>query len=76
MAGGTTLRNEAIATGDVATPEWTDQGIDLEAIIDGIEEKLIRQAFTAADGNKSRAARLLGLNRDKFRTRFNKYDIS
>lgn len=56
--------------------EWTEDGVDLETIVSGIEEALIRRAYKASGRNKSRAARLLGLNRDKFRTRFDKYDIS
>ena len=64
-------RSETTAGG-----EWGDDGVDLEALVGHLEETLIRQAYEAAGRNKSRAARLLGLNRDKFRTRFDKYDIS
>ena len=42
-----------------------EQGINLEEL----EKKLIKQALEKAEGNKSAAARLLGLTRSKFRTR-------
>jgi len=44
-------------------------GIDLEQL----EVEAIRQALTMADGNKSRAARLLGLSRDTFLYRLRKH---
>jgi DNA-binding NtrC family response regulator len=44
-------------------------GIDLEQL----EGEAIRQALTMADGNKSRAARLLGLSRDTFLYRLRKH---
>ncbi len=48
------------------------QGIDLN----GLEAELIRQALALAGGNKSRAARLLGLTRDTFLYRIQKHLIS
>jgi DNA-binding NtrC family response regulator len=47
------------------------QGIDLY----GLEAELIRQALALAGGNKSRAARLLGLTRDTLLYRIQKYLI-
>ncbi len=47
------------------------QGIDLH----GLEGDLIRQALALAGGNKSRAARLLGLSRDTFLYRIQKHLI-
>ncbi len=47
------------------------EGIDLEAV----EQDLLRQALTLARGNKSRAARLLGLTRATFLYRLDKYGI-
>mgnify|MGYP001773752683 CR=1 FL=1 len=41
------------------------EGIDLEKL----EEQLILQALEMAQGNKTQAARLLGLSRDAFRYR-------
>jgi two-component system response regulator HydG len=73
-AGGRTPPSPARSEFEV--PGWSDDGVDLEGIVEGIEEALVRRAYEAAGGNKSLAARLLGLNRDKFRTRFDKYDIS
>ena len=50
-------------------------GVDLLGLIGQIEEALLRKAYTAADGNQTLAARLLGLNRDKLRYRLKMYDI-
>ncbi len=46
-------------------------GIDLEQV----EEDLIRQALAMSQGNKSRAARLLGLSRATLLYRLDKYEI-
>lgn len=48
------------------------QGVDLN----GLEAELIRQALSLAGGNKSRAARLLGLTRDTLLYRLQKHLIS
>ncbi len=50
-------------------------GVDLEGLVGEIEEALVREAYRTSDGNQSEAARLLGLNRDKFRYRFKQYGI-
>ena len=52
-----------------------DDGVDLEALVGGLERRLVAAALETADGNQTRAARLLGLNRDKFRYRLKQYGI-
>ncbi|MGE3957982.1 MAG: sigma-54-dependent transcriptional regulator [Vicinamibacterales bacterium] len=52
-------RNEATAPG-VFLP---DDGLDLEALVTGIERDLIRRALERTGGNKGHAARLLNLKR-------------
>ena len=47
------------------------EGVDLESL----EIRLMNQALQASHGNKSRAARLLGLTRDTFLYRLKKYAI-
>ena len=42
---------------------------------DAIEDPHVERLIEAADGNQSLAARLLGLNRDKFRYRLRAYGI-
>ena len=39
------------------------EGIDLRAAVDLYETNLIKQALARTNGNKNRAAQLLGLNR-------------
>ena len=55
--------------------QWPDGGVALEDLTARIEIKVIEHAYKAADGNQSQAARLLGLNRDKLRSRVKKYGI-
>ena len=47
-------------------------GVDLE----GLERDLIQQALKQAHGNKTKAAKLLGMTRDTLRYRLEKYDLS
>jgi DNA-binding NtrC family response regulator len=47
------------------------EGFDLEAL----ERELLSQAMGVANGNKTRAGRLLGLNRDQVRYRLEKYGL-
>ncbi len=48
-----------------------EHGIDMESL----EIDLIKQALNHTNGNKSRAAKLLGLSRDAFLYRLKKYDL-
>ena len=43
--------------------------------LDDLEADMLRQALDRTQGNKSRAARLLGLSRDTFLYRLKKYAI-
>jgi len=60
---------------DVLLEPLPQEGVDLEALVHSFEEALVRKAFESAGGNQSQAARLLGLNRDKFRYRFKQYGL-
>ena len=53
----------------------TADGVDLEGLVGRLESRLVREALALADGNRTRAARLLNLNRDKFRYRLKQYRI-
>lgn len=44
-------------------------GMDLPAFLNGIEQRLVREALDACHGNQVRAAALLGLTRDQLRYR-------
>jgi DNA-binding protein Fis len=46
-------------------------GVDLEEL----EKDLLKQALEQAQGNKTRAAGLLGLTRDTLRYRLEKYEL-
>ena len=45
------------------------------AVIEELERDLLRQALTTSHGNRTRAARLLGLNRDQIRYRIEKFGL-
>jgi DNA-binding NtrC family response regulator len=63
-------RNETIERIDAALNRtWPPDGIDSEALLGELERRLIRRALDAAGGNRSQAARLLGIKRDKLRYR-------
>jgi len=44
--------------------------------LDDLERDLVVQALTRAGGNQTRAAALLGLNRDQIRYRIEKFGLS
>jgi two-component system, NtrC family, response regulator HydG len=44
-------------------PELPESGGDLKTILEAVEEKMIGEALVRTNGNKNRAAELLGLNR-------------
>ena len=50
-------------------------GLDFEGLVEGLERSLIEKAFRAADGNQSRTAKLLRLNRDKLRYRMKSFEL-
>jgi DNA-binding NtrC family response regulator len=68
-------RGAAAAAPEVAAPAGSfalpERGIDLQEV----ERDLIRQALERTDGNRTRAATLLGLTRDTLRYRLEKHGI-
>jgi two-component system, NtrC family, response regulator AtoC len=64
----------------VAAPaRSTDVGLQLPAHgvnLEALEESLVRQALERAGGNQTRAAALLGINRDQIRYRMEKYALA
>ena len=65
--GGGERRGEASA-GDLALPA---EGVDLQAL----ERAWVLEALRRCGGNRSQAARLLGMNRDQIRYRIEKFDL-
>ena len=63
------IKKEGSANGVVI--KLPDCGIDLSQL----EQNLIRQALDNSSGNRSRAARLLGITRDKLNYRIKKYAL-
>jgi len=62
----------ARASADPAQVDLPPTGVSLEAV----EESLVRQAMTLANGNQSQAARLLRIGRDALRYKLKKFDIA
>ncbi|WP_456383537.1 sigma-54-dependent transcriptional regulator [Persephonella sp.] len=52
---------------------FPEEGIDLKAVLSNIEKSLIERAMELSDGNKTRAADILGLTFREFRYRFDKH---
>ena len=66
----------AFGTGDrQQVPELPDEGADLNQLIEGLEERLVRQALEKANGVKAEAARLLGLKASALYYKLDKYGI-
>ena len=63
--------------GDLAShaEDLPEGGKNLTAVVEGIEEKLLRQALERAGGVKAEAARLLGLKSSAFYYKLEKYGI-
>jgi len=59
-----------VSSGDAAGP-FLPQGMTLEQY----EDEIIKEALRRANGNKSQAARLLGLSRNAFRYRLSKLGV-
>jgi sigma-54 specific flagellar transcriptional regulator A len=56
-----------------ATVSEDDSTLDLRAAIEGLERRLIRQALERAQGNRTEAAALLGLNRTTLVEKLRRY---
>ena len=55
--------------------DLTDEGVDLEGLVNGIEKELLLKALERSKWVKKKAARLLKLNTRSFRYRLEKYAI-
>jgi two-component system response regulator PilR (NtrC family) len=58
-----------------AVPDLTEEGIDLEALVEDMEKRYLLEALTLANGVKTDAAKLLNLSFRSFRHRLQKYGI-
>jgi DNA-binding NtrC family response regulator len=67
-AGGTTGA-AAVQRHRNHLPELTSAGIDFQTILTSIEKDYFEKALQLANGNASKAAKLLGISRDTFRYR-------
>ncbi|MFQ5537318.1 MAG: sigma-54-dependent transcriptional regulator [Gemmatimonadota bacterium] len=65
-------------SGDAAAPRAVtlpESGVDLNQVVEGMEESLLRQALEQAEGVKAEAARLLGLKPSALYYKLEKYGI-
>jgi len=67
---GTRVDSDAIETGEKYI-NLTSDGIDFSRL----ERELVEQALELVGGNQTRAAKLLGMNRDQIRYRIEKFGI-
>lgn len=68
-----TLRRERLAPGLAVT--LPDEGMDLEATLDGIERQLLEQALERTKGVQTRAAELLRMSFRQFRYKLQKHQL-
>ncbi len=66
---------EIRSLGGGADPVITPEGLDLNGVVEGMEERLLRQALRQAGGVKAEAARLLGLKPSALYYKLEKYGI-
>jgi len=64
----------AFASNVVAIPP-VSSGVDMKATVAGIEKRMIKEALAQTQGNKSQAARLLGISRDVLNYSIQKYGL-
>jgi DNA-binding NtrC family response regulator len=57
----------------LASGQFPEEGIDLEATLGAVEREIIQKAFDWTRGNQSRAAHVLQMKRDKLRYRMKLY---
>ena len=73
-----TMGTEGIAAGETAfrVSPLPPEGIDLSGVLSAAEGHYIREALRMAEGNESRAAKLLRMNHHTFRYRRKKLGIA
>jgi DNA-binding NtrC family response regulator len=69
------IDNGAVSKPQNPGPLLTPEGVDLNGVLEGMEERLIRQALEQAAGVKAEAARLLGLKNSVLYYKLEKYGI-
>jgi two-component system, NtrC family, response regulator PilR len=69
------VRGGAAVCGPVPATSIPEHGLDLEAVLQGIERKFIEEALARSGGVKKRAARLLGISFRSFRYRLEKLGL-
>jgi DNA-binding NtrC family response regulator len=60
---------------EVSPPPLTTQGINLTNSLESLEKHYIKTAITLAEGNETKAAKLLGMNHHTFRYRRKKLQV-
>jgi two-component system response regulator HydG len=59
----------------IAATAFPSSGLDLTAVVEGVEAKMLRDALAQARGVKAEAARLLGLKPSALYYKLEKYGI-
>ena len=75
FADGDTLRTEDLPEQLTDTPALVPESGSLEARVAGLETSLIRTALAERNGNKSAAARDLGITERNIRYKMKKYGL-
>ncbi len=69
------ISGAGLSNGSMRLPEIPDEGFKLEAHMAGHEEAILRAALKKGDSVKTKAARLLGVNKDRMKYLSRKYNL-
>ena len=64
------------ACGNVSREDWRAGRVSFDETVSRFERDLLREALERCQWNQTRAAALLGLNRDQIRYRIEKFGLS
>ena len=64
-----------VDAGAASSDAFPQAGVDLDALLSGVEKSWLERALAQASGNKTRAAQLLGMSFRSFRYRLAKYGM-
>lgn len=67
---------EGLASGGNGAEGWISSGGTLRERMDGVEERILREALLETGFNRTRAAKMLGIDRRSLYTKMRKYNIA
>lgn len=75
VMGSSAFEMDTVAPSTEAGLPRLEEGFSLSAYLEGLERKILAEAMRQVSGDRTRAGRLLGLERNTLRYKLNKYDL-